>query len=72
MVIYKKRLHVHVHVQKWSVIFGTLIWFYLCACGVQVLQYGTPLLSSTGEEFAQLDADSVYQKMSFQVIQYFN
>ena len=39
---------------------------------LQVLQYGTPLLSSTGEEFAQLDTDPDYQKMSFQVMDMYN
>lgn len=35
---------------------------------IQVLQYGTPLLSSTGDEFSQLEEDPDYQKMSTQVL----
>lgn len=32
----------------------------------QVLLYGTPLLSSTGDEFSQLEDDPEYQKMTYQ------
>lgn len=41
------------------------------ACSSQVLIHGTPLLSSTGDEFTQLDKDPVYQKMSAQVLYQF-
>ena len=34
---------------------------------VKVLLYGTPLLSSTGDEFSQLEDDPEYQKMTYQV-----
>ena len=34
----------------------------------QVLTHGTPLLSSTGDEFSQLENDLDYQRMSVQVL----